>query len=227
MLDVAIQWNFAEFDNFTERLKQHPNQEFVSEVQEHTKEHTKEENWWWIAYEAAYLGVVRLEQGNTVEAMFHSFRSVEGLLRRWVDEFYTEEIKQTKHPGWQENERWDRNLKPYGEDLYWFLTLKKTVDQTKDIKQNKTPDIFIFGSQVFKKRNDLFHQLKGLQGKEEVFKNWRSPNEPQWKSNPVDQWKMRVLNCLNFICDQSFESLEKASLMAKVHKELKEAIAHL
>jgi hypothetical protein len=69
LLDVAIQWNFAEFDNFVEKLKRHPNQEFVITVQKHTHA----ECWWWAAYEAAYLGVIRLKQGNTVEACFIAF----------------------------------------------------------------------------------------------------------------------------------------------------------
>lgn len=165
--------------------------------------------------------------------MFHSFRAVEGLLRQWVNEFYADEINQTKHPRWEENERWDRNLNKFGQDLYWFLTLKKTVDRTKDITKNTTPDIFIFGTQVFQKRNDLFHQLKGLQGKEEVFDNWRSQNEKQWRTDPEGEWKKRVLTCLNFIAkenlpnDKEFKLLEEASLMVKVHQELEKAIAQL
>jgi hypothetical protein len=226
LLEAAIQWNFAKFDEFANELQKLADQDLAQVVKE------RSQHYWWTAYEAAYLGTVRLlKQGNTVEAMFHTFRSVEGLLRRWIDKFYAEEIKQTKHPKWEENERWNRNLNSYGEDLYWFLTLKKSVDLTKDIKQNTTPDIFVFGSQIFKKRNDLFHQLKGLQGKEEVFENWRSPNEPKWKQNSEGKWKMRVLKCLNFIAKEDlpkeFESLEEASLMAKVHQELERAIASL
>jgi hypothetical protein len=236
LLEAAIQWNFAEFDvsesdkarsssfkqhSFANRLKHHP--KFVTAVDDHTKS----ENWWWIAYESAYLGFVRLEQGDTVEAMFHSFRAVEGLLKTWSDKCYPGELVQTKHPRWKENERWNRNLKSHGQDLYCFLTLKKSVDENKDIRQNTTPDIFIFGTQSFGRRNDLFHNLKGLQGKEKVFENWRSPNEPQWRSDPVDKWKMRVLNCLNFISDQPFSSLEEASLMSQVHGKLASAIAQL
>ena len=236
LLEAAIQWNFAEFDissssktksssskqdSFANRLKQHP--KFVAMVDNRIKT----ENWWWTAYESAYLGFVRLKQGDTVEAMFHSFRAVEGLLKTWSDKCHPGELIQTKHPRWQENERWNRNLKPFGQDLYLFLTLKKTVDGSKDIKQNTTPDIFIFGTQSFDRRNDLFHNLKGLQGEEKVFENWRSPNESPWKPSPVDKWKMRVLNCLNFISDQSFASLEEASLMTEVHEELARAIAQL
>lgn len=227
LLKAAIQWNFSKFDEFANELQNLSNQELAQEAKERSQQ------WWWTAYEAAYLGAVRLKQENAVEAMFHSFRAVEGLLRQWVDKFYADEIKQTKHPKWEENERWDRKLNIYGQDLYWFLTLKKTVDQTNDITRNTTPDIFIFGTQVFNKRNDLFHQLKGLQGKEEVFKNWRSQNEKQWKPDPESEWKKRVLTCLNFIAkeslpnDKEFKLLEEASLMVKVHQELEKAIAQL
>lgn len=221
LLNAAIQWNFAKFDEFAGELEKLLGQKYQNLVQQ-VKE--RKQHWWWTAYESAYLATIRLQQKNAVEAFFHSFRSVEGLLRQWIDKFYSEEIKITKHPKWEENERWNRNLNTYGEDLYWFLTLKKSVDQSKDIRQNKTPDIFIFGSQIFKKRNDLFHQLKGLQDKEEVFENWRSPNEKKWNHDPEGKWKMRILKCLNFIAEddlpKEFESLEEASLMVKVHQEL-------
>jgi len=220
LLDAAIEWNFANFEEFIKKLENHPN--FAEDVQERQGA----ENWWWTAYESAYLAVVRLKQGNTVEAMFHSFRAVEGLLRQWVDKFYSEEIKQTKHPRWKENERWNRNLHKYGEDLYLFLSIKKKIDK------GRTPDIWIFGNQAFKKRNDLFHQLKGLQDKKAVFDSWRSPNEKQWRDDPDNKWKARVLNCLNFVSDETFEFLDKedqrgkvASLMVKVDEKLKHAIA--
>ena len=77
LLDAAIQWNFAEFGKCKNKLKEHPH--FTLAVEDRTRE----ENWWWTAYEAAYLGIVRLEQGNTVEAFFHSFRSFEGIFASW------------------------------------------------------------------------------------------------------------------------------------------------
>ena len=220
LLDAAIQWNFAEFTQFIDKLKEHS--QFTTVVEDRVKE----ENWWWIAYEAAYLGFIRLEQENTVEAMFHSFRAVEGLLKIWSDKCYPGELQQTKHPKRNENERWDRNLKAHGQDLYWFLTVKKSVDGNTDIKNNTTPDIFIFGTRSFNKRNDLFHNLKGLKGKEKVFENWRSPNEPQWRQDAESKWKMRVLNCLNFISGETI-SLEEASLMSQVHTLLEKSIAQL
>jgi hypothetical protein len=67
LLTIAISWNCAKFDDFAKARGKI--------VEERIKQ------WWWMGYEAAYLAVVRLEQGNTVDALFHSFRSVEGLIR--------------------------------------------------------------------------------------------------------------------------------------------------
>lgn len=221
LLDAAIQWNFAKFEEFSKTLEQYP------PLKELVQARTDPNNWWWTAYEAAYLGVVRLEQGNTVEAMFHSFRAMEGLLRLWVDIFYLEELKQTKHPRCNEHSRWDRTLHTYGQDLYLFLALKRKISKSQDF------DIWVFGNQVFKKRNDLFHQLRGLQDIE-LFEIWRSPNEKQWGKDARNRWKTRILKCLNFVTGATFECLDQkgadgkvASLMIAVHEELKSVIARL
>jgi hypothetical protein len=232
LLESAIQWNFAHFaegDNliksnklvkknnrrksFVEILSQHP--DFIDPV----TETTEADKWWWTAYEAAYLGFIRLKQGNTVEAVFQSFRSVEGLLKTWAEKKYPGELINTRHPNR------DRNLRLYGEDLYTFLNIKRNIDQGKDF------DIWVFGNVVLRRRNELFHNIKGLNDREDVFEAWRSSNEPQWKDKSQEKWKSRVLNCLNFIVRENFaegfKSLEEASLMVKVHQELGEAIANL
>ena len=70
LLTMAIQWNSANFDDFAKAR---------NAINEDAKKRTQE--WWWTSYEAGYLAVIRLRQGNYVEALFHSFRAVEGLLR--------------------------------------------------------------------------------------------------------------------------------------------------
>ncbi|MDB9307203.1 hypothetical protein PN471_00700 [Aphanizomenon sp. CS-733/32] len=70
LLAMAIYWNSANFDDFAKAR---------SAINEDAKKRTQE--WWWTSYEAGYLAVIRLRQGNYVEALFHSFRAVEGLLR--------------------------------------------------------------------------------------------------------------------------------------------------
>jgi hypothetical protein len=100
--------------------------------------------------------------------------------------------------------------------------LKKQIDKEHDL------DIWVFGNHVFKRRNDLFHQLKGLKDKKAVFESWRSPNEKQWRDAAEERWKDRVLNCLNFVSGQTFNSpLEEATLMDRVHQELERAIEQI
>nr|RNJ69149.1 MAG: hypothetical protein EDM05_11570 [Leptolyngbya sp. IPPAS B-1204] len=96
--------------------------------------------------------------------------------------------------------------------------------------RKKNEDIWVFGNFVFDRRNELFHQLRGLRS-EEVFKNWQSPDETQCEHDPEGKWKTRILNCLNFIAKEDlpkeFESPEDASLMAQVHCELEKSLANL
>jgi len=237
LLESAIQWNFAHFSEGYSLIKNNKlvkksdrKKSFIEMLSQNSvfsdlvTKRTANDKWWWAAYEAAYLSFIRLKQGNTVEAVFHSFRSVEGLLKIWAEKKYPGELESTKHPKHQEDSRWNRSLRLYGEDLYTFLAMKRTVDKTNDF------DIWVFGNIVIKRRNDLFHNIKGLNDQEDVFETWRSSNESQWKDKAEERWKARVLNCLNFIVREDFHEgfkLEEASLMVKVHQELLDAIAQL
>lgn len=58
LLNAAKNWNVAKFSDFLDCLKYYPL--FASEV----AERAREENWWWIAYEEAYLAVIREKQDN-------------------------------------------------------------------------------------------------------------------------------------------------------------------
>ncbi|KYC38644.1 hypothetical protein WA1_36320 [Scytonema hofmannii PCC 7110] len=64
-------------------------------------------------------------------------------------------------------------------------------------------------------RNPLFHRLLGLQ-EQQVFE--------AWKSNNKNAWTQKILDCLNFVAEQEFTSLQKASLMYPVHQDLKQAL---
>jgi len=207
LLAALIDWNFAEFHKFKNKL---------SKIEGFSKEAFP---WWQLGYESAYLAVVRLNQGNTVDAIFHSFRAVEGLLRLWVDKHHSQ-IRQTPH-----SDPKREYFNNYGKDLYLFLEMQQPIDRKKDV------DIWVFGHHVFDQRNKLFHQLEGLQDKKEVFEIWQSPNEKKWDEHDEEQWKNRLLNCLNFIAavdlPQPFHSLEDASLMTEAHQALASAIAQL
>ncbi|WP_026796105.1 MULTISPECIES: hypothetical protein [Planktothrix] len=73
-LEMAMLWNYAKFKEFLKsQLKLSPED----------AEKWLISNWWQPAYEAAYLATIRLKQGNTVEAFFHSFRAVEAAFLEW------------------------------------------------------------------------------------------------------------------------------------------------
>ncbi|ELS32671.1 MULTISPECIES: hypothetical protein [Pseudanabaena] len=205
LLKLANFWNAVEFEKF------------ATAMGEAATSRSKE--WWWSAYESAYLAVVRLKQENTVEAMFHSFRAVEGLLSMWLDEFHFDKKEGKKIKLSSEftlpSGNKTRYLNAYGQGLYFALVVFKGVDVNSDA------DIWNFGNKVFDKRNELFHKLEGLQDRNSVFKAWEIFNDNE------KEWKTRVLNCLNFISQEEFKSIEEASLMSQVHKDLKEVIKEI
>lgn len=198
LLKLANLWNTVEFEKFSVAMG-----ESASSISQ---------EWWWSAYESAYLAVVRLKQENTVEAMFHSFRAVEGLLSMWFDKFHLDKKEGMKIKLSADytlpSGKTTKFLNAYGQGLYFALVSFKGVDANTDI------DIWNFGNKVFDKRNALFHKLEGLQDKSSVFKAW------EISSDSEEEWKQRVLNCLNFISQKEFNSIEEASLMARVHEEL-------
>lgn len=222
LLDAAIQWNFAKFEDFAEAMieaaaKHSKDNEWWKTIDSVVKARSKE--WWWTAYESAYLAVVRLEQENTVEAMFHSFRAVEGLLRKWADETHPpKEGQNPKHIQILCDGR-TKTFNRYGKALYNCLDKDYHNKHNCNIDSIQNEDIWKFGNVTFDKRNDLFHQLLGMQ-KVQVFEDWDTHPKNQ------EAWEARVLGCLNFISGESFTpSLKETSLMSKVHEELDKAIA--
>ncbi len=172
------------------------------------EERTKAENWWWTAYEAAYLSVVRLNQDNIVEAMFHSFRAFEGLAIKDAEihgssgKYGRKAFKSLRH---RKQAEWNNHI------------LIKTLINLDTSDQDERNDLL-------DKRNGLFHQLRGFQ-RENLFDAWNS-NESNWQEN--------ILECLYFISGERFEFLDKecsdkrvASLMILVHAELEKAIENL
>jgi hypothetical protein len=190
LLEIAILWNHAEFDEFAKARGGEAKARFEDK-----------NNWWWTAYEAAYLAVIRLEQGNTVEAMFHSFRALEGLAIK-----YAKNQKQYLYSRRVFDYLKQQKLEEWNKHSYIKKLVRSEVSRDPKIRND-----------ILDKRNNLFHQLEGFK-KEDLYDAWKA-------IDPSD-WKDRVLLCLNFISGQSFTPpLEEASLMSQVHKELKNAIA--
>lgn len=217
LLKMAVQWNCAKFEDFAKAR---------GDVAKDRLNH-----WWWIGYEAAYLGVIRLRQGNTVEALFHSFRAVEGLIKEWALDKYKPQIKYSNRM--QPNTAYIHDLNLPDGLRHWFnshkncdynnvglfgkalFTLLEASHSETEWKQNS--HIQVVAGDTIGERNSTFHSLRGLT-EEDVFK--------AWDTKSPEQWETRVLGCLNFVVGQSFVSLKSASLMAKVHDELVNAIAH-
>lgn len=208
LLKAGIDWNQGQFDSFYRLAKSSmgiPPQLIVNS-----------NNFWWMAYEQAYLAVVRLKQNNSTEALFHSFRAVEGLVREFVLSKYQAYIHNSYF--YSENlppdlEEWFNNSKSqkynsvglYGRALFNLLKLSFPNDVWE-----KNDDIQTFVNNTIDRRNAAFHGLGGLQ-EQELYQAWGKNLKNR------QEWEKRVLNCLNFISGQSFKSLADASLFAKLH----------
>lgn len=218
LLEIAIQWNYANFQEFADGFIQ-----VMGDI-----EQQRFNQWWWTGYEAAFLAVVRLEQGNTVEALFHSFRAVEGTILEWAINKYPKHTFENEH-GWklkdsilqelpnyidilsktqQNNFEKYQTIGLYGNALFKLLQTAKPEYKTNNYIQ-------IVWDDARKDRNSQFHRLLGLT-EAEVFECWNT-------YNPND-WETTVLGCLNFVSEERFTSLKDASLMSRVHKELKNAL---
>ncbi|MEM7772285.1 MAG: hypothetical protein AAF327_17445 [Cyanobacteria bacterium P01_A01_bin.37] len=196
LLNAAIQWNFAEFEEFKTKLLMSAYPRITSTLKETIEKRTEEQNWWWTAYEAAWLGVVRLKQGNTVEAMFHSFRALEGLAISYADR---------------------QGLARHGKKVFRYLKSQKQKQWKEHSFISDLVNLDDDTEDLLVRRNGLFHNLLGFT-KEDLFIAWNTDE---------NNWQKVITECLNLISDQDFHVLKEVSLMAKVHKELESAIAHL
>jgi hypothetical protein len=207
-LDAAVYWNQCSFVEFAKAPG--------------AMAKGRSSQWWWIGYEVAYLAVIRLRQGHTAEAMFHSFRSVEGLMKEFLLHNYARHVT-----GRPKSEMLKRSICQEREfagceylfDRYpsIFLFGNPLVDLFKLARPDfaKNRDIQICFSDTKNSRNTLFHGLEGLE-RQEVFENWGCAN--------LEEWESRVLGCLNFITGQKFDRLQQASLMSQVHQVISDGI---
>ena len=186
----------------------------------------------WMAYEQAYLGIIRLEQMNTTEAMLHSYRSVEGLLYLWAADSFPDYVQERKNqyplikdsilqkypslkrhfykPDRKTKVNLQREVNLQGrllEDL-----LKEAIPETKN-----SIDFQAFWESARNTRNTFSHRLGGL-AEQDVFTAWGKD------ITDSQQWQKRILNCINLVTRKSFTTLYKASLFAQIHKQVLEAI---
>ena len=216
LLEAAISWNISDFKGFSTILG--------------SQAETRSQQWWWTGYESAYLSTVRFKQGNTVEALFHSFRAIEGSVSMWAEWRYSDHIDHNNgspqikisvlgllpnYIGDKKQENLLTTFKDKGKLGLYSFTLYDLLRQSRP-EWREDPHIRKVWDVAAHKRNQLFHRLLGLQ-KLEVFEAWDTPNK--------EKWEERILGCLNFLSEEDFSSLSEASLMSQVHREIKEAIA--
>ncbi|MGI0493608.1 hypothetical protein ACN4EG_17650 [Alkalinema pantanalense CENA528] len=257
LLNAAKNWNVARFTDFLNSLKNYP--KFTSEV----TERTGEKNWWWLAYEEAYLAVIREKQDNIVEAFFHSFRAFEYIFVAWSDHEFggeKEHIEKDKGKSYLKKSvlsdkqdyfakaKFKQNGDPKDDlaklkcrindeerVLLDLSTIHKLFRACRDEYTSECLEIQIFWDQknnkesnVSEKRNTIIHQVCGM-SKDDLQACWTAREESdQFKDK---SWEEKLPIFLNFIIQkdfpEGFATLEEASLMAKVHQELKNAIEQL
>ncbi len=206
-LDAAVYWNQGSFVEFAKAPG--------------AKAKGRSKQWWWIGYEVAYLAVIRLRQGHTAEAMFHSFRSIEGLTKEYLLHTYPQHVTRKDKSAIVKKSICNvagfagyaslfkgHSLTLYGNYLTALFELARPDCQTNS-------DMQICFGDTKDNRNVLFHGLEGLE-RQEVFENWGCAD--------LEGWESRVLGCLNFMTGQEFDRLQQASLMSQVHQAIFEGI---
>ena len=226
LLEAGIAWNRGEFYVFST---------LISANTLDSPHQAQSQTWWWMVYEQAYLAVVRLEQNNVAEAMLHSFRAVEGGLLEWA--------KVTLGANFQDNQQDPPKIldsiltsHPKSKDAFKSKNAEKRkrneLEPTakweqdslkKEILKVSLPtalvgDFEYFWSDDCKKiRNRLSHRLGGI-SEAELLNAWGEDIQDRW------QWQSRILACLNILTGQSFTTLDRASLFARVHDRIRKAI---
>ncbi len=220
-LEAAIQWNFANFDQFAQKIGRQP-------------------EWWRIGYEAAYLATVRLEQGSPTEAFFHGFRAVEGLMLTWASERFAAHIEEPKRscpflkqsileelPNYlrAQGDKRDERRQRLRESLLGDGRIELSSFQLYELLREGQPegqelcsDLETFENRIAPRRNLLFHRLRGLETKKLL---------EEWKVKTEQEWRDRLLRLLNFISGENFSSLEAASHLPAVHAQLGQMLEYL
>ena len=215
LLKAGKLWNQGQFERFLSLAKSSTQ---ISSV----------EGRLWMAYEQAYLGVIRLKQMNTTEAMLHSYRAIEGLLYWWAADSFPDHFQEEKQ-GWplvnisitkkySSLERYftgsENTAKNTAKVDGWLLKdlLKEAIPETKN-----SIDFKAFWKSAKYARNYFSHRLGGL-AEQDVFTAWGED------ITDSQQWQKRILNCINLVTGESFSTLYKASLFSQIHKQVLEAI---
>jgi hypothetical protein len=224
LLRAGIAWNRGEFQDFLDEAKS-----ILT-----TDQQQQSQTWWWMAYEQAYLAVIRLEQNNVAEAMLHSFRSIEGGLLEWAkanlgDNFHDNQRDSPiifksvleSHSSKKLREAF-KNRKIDGGELephvLWMLISVQREILKVSLPAALAGDFKYFWSDDCKKiRNRLSHRLGGM-SEPELLQAWGEDLQNR------SQWQSRLLGCLNILTGQSFSTLDRASVFDKVHNQIRRSL---
>ena len=225
---ALVQWNVANFEDFKLGVQKVPGMK--GRVESRCK------SWWWVAYESAYLGIVRYRQNNFVDALFHTCRAMESLVCDWAVWRYPTHVqfdRETEAPqikrsifrevqGYEEslpkataqffNDRGYAGL--FGKMLYELFEFDRPDDAINPIFES-------FALHTVNERNQYFHRSLGL-NEWGLLRAWLAQDFQ--KETARKDWIVRVLDCLNLVAGQGFKTFEEASLMVQVHEELVKAI---
>ena len=225
LLEAGIAWNRGEFYVFST---------LISANTLDSPHQSQSQTWWWMAYEQAYLAVVRLEQNNVAEAMLHSFRAVEGGLLEWAkvtlgDNFHDDQKDSPivfksileSHSSKKLREAFKNKKIDGGEiepHVIWMLISVQREILKVSLPAALVGDFKYFWSKDCKNiRNRLSHRLGGM-SEPELLQAWGEDLQDR------SQWQSRLLGCLNILTGQSFTTLDRASLFARVHDRIRKAI---
>ena len=223
LLKGAIAWNQGCFDQFYQEV-----QSYLDQSQRQQKA-----QYWWQAYEQAYLAVIRLEQNNTTEAMLHSFRAIEGLIYLWIKQEFNDYLVRQNNEG-EFLEIRSSVLKDYPDLKIYFdrydkdkqnriqirgemqsVLIKLLIQEAKDDESFASWN----NKQTRDKRNHLSHHLGGI-STEDLYKSWGQDITKQ------NEWQKRILQCINLITGERFLTFNNASFFPCIHYALKTEIKH-
>lgn len=236
LLEAAIQWNFAKFDNFADEIQKLSDSKFKDLVQQLQE---RKQHWWWKAYESAYLAIIRLEiQKDTVDALFHSFRAIEGIFTEWGIYNLRDHIE-------IENGRPYLKMTILDEERYFqrakykekegkqvpdndIAKLKSNFEEIKT--KNKKKPVF-YGFIVYTLFREIRQEWKnkcktisrfwdsnnGISEKRnKIFHQLHGLTDSElfeiWEVNSLDDWKVRIKEYANFVSEETFESLDRESI---------------
>jgi hypothetical protein len=218
LLKAGVAWNQGQFREFFQFAKASINPMPLQENQ----------SWRWMAYEQAYLAVIRLEQNSTSEAVLHSFRAIEGCLLEWAKFTLATDFDDSNsgfpivRPSicdrYPEIRQRYRDVQGHYANAQWKGTFRRELLEIALPAAGGIEFQAFWGSQS--QRDKLSHQLGGI-SKEEVFKAWGQEIKDRL------QWESQILACLNILTGKSFQTLRQASIFSVVQERVQKSIKEL